>query len=175
MTRPRSTAAISPRLVPLLAAVAPALLLAGCQGASSPRPDGEIPAALISGHAEVIDGQTLEIESQRIRLTGIDAPAPDQLCRRDSGLPYRCGQDSMQALASRIARQLVSCETRREIGSAADALWHGRCEQQGLDIGEWLVRNGHAVAGEPRSLYAAAEAEARRARLGLWDGRFERP
>jgi len=41
----------------------------------------------------VIDGDTLEIHGQRIRLHGIDAPESRQLCRLD-GKPWQCGKDA---------------------------------------------------------------------------------
>ena len=34
----------------------------------------------IAGQASVVDGDTLDIHGQRIRLAGIDAPEHDQLC-----------------------------------------------------------------------------------------------
>ncbi len=51
----------------------------------------------ITGQPRVIDGDTIEIAGQRIRLHGIDAPESRQLCRRD-GERWRCGKDATSAL-----------------------------------------------------------------------------
>ncbi len=63
----------------------------------------------MAGIASVIDGDTLEIHGQRIRLHGIDAPESRQLCRLD-GKPWQCGKDAANALADKIARRPVTCE-----------------------------------------------------------------
>ncbi len=65
--------------------------------------------ALAAGAALVIDGDTLGIHGQRIRLHGIDAPESRQLCRLD-GKPWQCGKDAANALAERIARRPLRCE-----------------------------------------------------------------
>jgi endonuclease YncB( thermonuclease family) len=65
-------------------------------------------AADIIGQASIIDGDTIEIHGQRIRLFGIDAPEHNQLCEA-AGSQYRCGQQAALALSDQIGRQTVDC------------------------------------------------------------------
>ena len=130
-----------------------------------------VPAlADIAGVAVVIDGATLEIRGQRIRLRGIDAPDGRQLCRLD-GAPWRCGIDAANALAGKIDRRPVACRERDRDGRMV-----ATCTVAGEDLGEWMVANGWAVAHHLYSYeYSRAEHRAKTARRGIWAGEFDMP
>ena len=49
----------------------------------------------------MIDGDTIEVHGQRIRLHGIDAPESRQLCHLD-GKPWQCGKDATNALLATL-------------------------------------------------------------------------
>lgn len=121
----------------------------------------------LNGAARVIDGDTIELGGQRLRLLGMDAPELDQLCQQ-AGRPYRCGEvarDSLRALARPGVNCAVSGRDRYGRGLAV-------CQAGGQDLGRALVVAGLAVA------YGRYEAEERMAasrRVGLWAGEFERP
>jgi len=121
--------------------------------------------AVVSGVASVIDGDTIEIHGQRIRLHGIDAPEASQLCEL-GGKPWRCGQASANALAEYIGRRTVRCESR-------DRDRYGRlvaaCSVGGASISGWMVREGWAVAYRRYSQdFVADEAAAQAAKRGIW-------
>jgi endonuclease YncB( thermonuclease family) len=66
----------------------------------------------IAGIASVIDGDTIEIHGQRIRLHGIDAPESGQTCLDADGRTWRCGQRAALALQDLIRRRTVACDDR---------------------------------------------------------------
>jgi endonuclease YncB( thermonuclease family) len=127
----------------------------------------------ITGVASVIDGDTIEIHGQRIRLFGIDAPEGSQLCARPDGERWRCGQQGSLALSDRIGRATVSCRPR-------DVDRYGRvvavCFRGNENLNRWLVLNGWAVAFRRYSLdYVADENIARQNRINIWSGEFDMP
>ena len=80
----------------------------------------------------MIDGDTIEVHGQRIRLHGIDAPKSRQLCRL-GGKPWQCGKDAANAPAQKIARRPVTCE---DLGRDRYKRIIGRCTVAGEDMGD---------------------------------------
>lgn len=129
-------------------------------------------SADLAGQATVIDGDTIEIHGQRIRLHGIDAPESRQTCEA-GGEEYRCGKDSAFALADYIGRQTVECEDRgRDRYDRMIAI----CFAGGKDVGSWMVNEGWALAYRKYSMdYVDEEAEASVSQRGMWRGQFVPP
>jgi len=137
---------------------------------SPPRTPGEP----VTGRAHVTDGDSLEVAGVRIRLFGIDAPERDQDCQDAGGKTYSCGRAASRALAAAIGGRSVTC-TPVEVDQYNRDV--AVCTAGDLDLGDVMVRGGHALdyARHSRGRYAGAEREARDARRGMWAGTFERP
>ena len=70
----------------------------------------------------MIEGDTIEIHGERMRLWGIDALESDQLCRDDDSKHYQCGwlaADSLATLFATMVRPVDTTARRRE-GRARD-------------------------------------------------------
>lgn len=127
----------------------------------------------IVGRASVIDGDTLDVRSTRIRLHGIDAPESGQLCKDGAGKDYRCGQAAALALADHIGMRLVTCDPK-------DTDRYGRvvavCRIGVEDLNAWMAREGHAIAYRRYTEdYVNAELTAKALRQGIWAGTFQDP
>lgn len=130
----------------------------------------------ITGRASVIDGDTIEIRGQRIRFNGIDAPESWQICADRVGAKYRCGKAAADALDVFLSQSRpTSCDQ-------VDTDRYGRVvancfRADGSDVAAWLVRNGFALDWPRYSngAFATVQDEARRNRVGLWQGEFVEP
>lgn len=128
--------------------------------------------AEIAGAATVIDGDTIAIGHDRIRLFGIDAPEKKQQCRT-ADVTWPCGERASQALVSYAAGGLLVCkgEKRDRYGRLLAVCYSGT-----EDLNARMVREGWALAFRRySSVYTAEEDEARQARTGLWRGDFIAP
>ena len=126
----------------------------------------------VIGVASVIDGDTIDIHGQRIRLHGIDAPESGQFCEKD-GNRYRCGQKSALALSDKIGRAIVRCE-QYDIDRYKRMI--AVCRLGKIDLNAWMVRQGWAIDYRRYSLdYIDDEKAARARKAGIWAGPFVEP
>lgn len=123
------------------------------------------------GAARVVDGDTLVIGDARLRLISIDAPEGAQTCRDAQQREYDCGREATRELERLIGRREVSCsgEKRDRYGRALVI-----CLAGAVNLNAELVRSGWAVTYLGRD-FEGEEAEARKARRGMWSGEFQRP
>jgi endonuclease YncB( thermonuclease family) len=128
----------------------------------------------IIGQATIIDGDTLEIHGQRIRLWGIDAPESSQLCRGSDSELFRCGSVAALGLADYIAGRVVTCSPR-----AIDRYRRvvALCSAGGVDLARWLVGAGLALDWPKysRGAYATDQAAAAGKGAGMFAGSYIEP
>lgn len=135
-----------------------------------------VSASDIIGRASVIDGDTIDIQGQRIRFNGIDAPESRQLCQDAAGAEYRCGKVSAAALDTFLSQSRPTrCEVRsldRYRRFVADCF-----RSDGESVAAWMTRNGHALDWPKYSkgAYAASQIKAKAEHRGVWGGSFEMP
>lgn len=128
----------------------------------------------IAGQASVIDGDTIEIHGERIRLLDIDAPESDQTCTRPDGPEWRCGQQVALKLSGWIGKRTVTCDADRKDRYGR---WLANCEAGGEDMARWLASRGWAVPYRDCKCEVIREASdyAKNDRSGIWNGTFQMP
>lgn len=126
----------------------------------------------VIGEAQVIDGDTLQVAGERVRLHGIDAPESKQSCSL-SGIGYDCGQSATRTLSGATAGKVITCkgEKRDRYGRLVAVCYAGED-----DLNAKMVRDGWALAYRRYGKdYISQETEARAAGTGMWQGQFLEP
>jgi len=133
----------------------------------------KISLADISGLPRVIDGDTIEISGERIRLHGIDAPETRQSCVGVDGKQWDCGRQSTSVLISLIGGHPIICKGRqRDRYKRLIAV----CFADRKDLNAEMVLQGWALAYRKYSTdYVIQEKVAQSERTGIWSGQFVSP
>ena len=135
----------------------------------------------ITGFAKVVDGDTIKINSKKIRLYGIDAPEKKQKCKKiyltisfiSFTKDYMCGEVSTQKLIKKINKQKLNCNIL-DVDRYKRLI--GECFKRNINLNSWMVSNGFAVAYRKYSKkYVSDEINAKNNKLGIWQGKFEMP
>jgi Micrococcal nuclease (thermonuclease) homologs len=122
----------------------------------------------LTGTATVIDGNTIDLKGQRIRLGGIDAPEMAQVCGMATGGSWACGREAANALVKLTGNRQVVCLSH---GTDKYDRVLGVCSVDGVEINAELVRQGLAWAFVKYSTsYVKQETEAKAAAVGVWQG-----
>ena len=135
----------------------------------------------ISGFAKVVDGDTIKINSKKIRLYGIDAPEKKQKCKKtyltisfmSFTKDYMCGEVSTEKLIKKINKQKLNCNIL-DVDRYKRLI--AECFKRNINLNSWMVSNGFAVAYRKYSKkYVSDEINAKNNKLGIWQGKFEMP
>ncbi len=121
-----------------------------------------------AGAVYVIDGDTVIIDQEKIRLEGIDAPELGQNCTMQ-GREYACGKRARNHLRTLVKGGRFHCRAW-QVDKFERLL--GQCFNGKEDVNAKMVRSGWALAF---GSYQAEERAARQSGSGMWAGDFERP
>jgi endonuclease YncB( thermonuclease family) len=105
-------------------------------------------------------------EGGNVRLYGVAFPEPRRVCKTAAGESWPCGRRAYITLHNRIAAETVSCEPRADADPPAADCFVGNLNLAAWMLGQGLARLAADVSDEG---LVAAEAAARKAKLGLWD------
>lgn len=140
----------------------------------------EPPAPTIAGTARIIDGDTISIRDQRIRLAAIDACEVDQGGRR-GGVEWPCGKIARSFMRSIADGKHIAC---RVIDTDQYRRLVAQCFESGRDIGLAMVAAGLAETlfrylprqhGVNLGAYVGTEERAKEANAGMWSAEIVKP
>ena len=121
---------------------------------------------------KITDGDTIKINGEKIRFSGIDTPELSQTCAKE-GVKNSCGLTAKQILIDKIVDNKVKC-----IKEGKDRYKRilAECFVNNESLSRYLVRSGYAFAYRKYSKkFIIDEDYARLNKLGMWSMEFEYP
>ena len=125
-----------------------------------------------SQDVKITDGDTIKINGEKIRFSGIDTPELNQTCVKE-GVKNSCGLTAKQILIDKIIDNKVKC-IKEGIDRYKRIL--AECFVNNESLSRYLVRSGYAFAYRKYSKkFIIDEDYARANKLGMWSMEFEYP
>ena len=125
-----------------------------------------------SQELKVVDGDTIHLNGEKIRFTGIDTPELKQTCIKDGVKDY-CGIKAKEILIEKIAQNKVECISERKDQYKRTL---AECFVNNESLSSYLVRSGYAFAYRKYSkLFIEDENYAKANQLGMWSMEFDYP
>ena len=121
---------------------------------------------------KITDGDTIRINGEKIRFSGIDTPELRQTCLKQ-GIKKPCGITAKQILIDKIADNKIVCI--RE-GKDQYKRTLAECFVNDESLSSYLVKSGYAFAYRRYSKkFIADEDFARTNKIGMWSMEFDYP
>ena len=125
-----------------------------------------------SQELKVVDGDTIHLNGEKIRFTGIDTPELKQICI-NQGIIDPCGLTAKEILIDKISDNEVECIIK---GKDQYKRTLAECFVDGESLSRYLVRSGYAFAYRKYSKkFIKDEDYARLNKIGMWSMNFEYP
>ena len=129
-------------------------------------------ADIKSQDIRITDGDTIKVNGEKIRFSGIDTPELKQTCIKE-GVKKPCGLTAKQILIDKIADNNVICVNE---GKDQYKRTLAECFVNNESLSSYLVRSGYAFAYRKYSKkFIIDEDYARVNKLGMWSMEFEYP
>ena len=125
-----------------------------------------------SQELKVVDGDTIYLNGEKIRFTGIDTPELKQTCLKE-GIKDLCGIMAKQILIDKIGNNNVEC-----ISEGKDQYKRilAECFVNDASLSSYLVKSGYAFAYRRYSKkFIPDEDYARVNKMGMWSMEFDYP
>ena len=127
---------------------------------------------LKSQDIKITDGDTIKINGEKIRFSGIDTPELKQTCIKQ-GIKKPCGITAKQILIDKIGENNVKCI---EEGQDQYKRILAECFVNNESLSSYLVRSGYAFAYRKYSKkFITDEDYARVNKVGMWSMEFDYP
>jgi len=126
----------------------------------------------LADNLKVIDGDTIVLNGEKIRFSGIDTPELKQMCMKGDQKVF-CGMFAKMLLVKKIGDVTPKC-IKEGMDNYKRTL--AECFIDGESLSVFLVRSGYAFAYRKYSKKFIKEEEfAKKNKLGMWSMKFEFP